>query len=87
MKTIVIIALSLALGACGFTPWGNAARQGIRAGGAQVMDEGIKNAEWVLCKESSIGSIQRRYGVSKDKADAWRVICTTDSAVTVIGPD
>ncbi len=86
-KYTTIAALGLLLTGCGFSSWGTAVRETIRTGGAQAMDQGLVNAEWVICKESSVGSIHRRYGISKARADAWRVICKTDSAVTVVGPD
>ena len=72
-KTIVIAA-ALFLGACGFTPQGDAFKGAIKAAGANVMDEGLNNAEWYICQAASIGSVRRRYG-KPGLSDAYRTLC------------
>ena len=72
---ILLACLSVALGACGFTGQGDLARQAISEGGAQAMDEGLRNAEWFMCSAASIGSVKRRYGKTQDTADAYNTLC------------
>ena len=74
----------LLLSACGFTPQGDAIRQGIATYGAQAYDEGLVNSEFFMCNAASIGSIKRRYGVSKTKADAYKELCGAGEDADVI---
>lgn len=77
------LVLALALTGCGLTPQGNAVRQGVATYGAQAMDEGLLNAEWFVCKAASVGSVQRRYGSSPEKAAAWKALCLIDTTISV----
>ena len=54
----------------GSTGAGNFARDAVSDYGAQAMDEGLVNAEFFVCQAASVGSVMRRYGVSKQKAEA-----------------
>lgn len=58
----LVVALALALSACGFTPQGDLARDVIREKGAQAYDEGLANALWFMCSGASVGSIRRTFG-------------------------
>ncbi len=89
MKRYLMLAavLPLALGGCGFTPWGDFVRETALAKGAQAYDEGLDNAEAYICAIASIGSIKRRYGRTQATADAWRAICDGQEGVDLIGPD
>ncbi len=71
---LIVIAAALFLGACGFTPQGDTLRAAVKAGGAQVMDEGLNNAEWYICQAASIGAVRRRYG-KPGLSDAYRTLC------------
>ncbi len=71
----VLTFASLTLGGCGFTSYGDLARDLASEKGAQAMDEGLVNAEWFLCKGASVGAVQRRYGQNSAKADAWKELC------------
>ncbi|MGI9489049.1 MAG: hypothetical protein ACR2RF_24825 [Geminicoccaceae bacterium] len=79
----ILITLALLAGGCGFTTQGNAVRQGVATYGAQAMDEGLANAEWFVCKAASVGSVQRRYGTSQAKANAWKQLCLVDATTPV----
>lgn len=57
----LLVALPL-LGACGFTPEGDALRGAVAAKGAEAYDAGLDNATWFICNAASIGSINRRFG-------------------------
>lgn len=53
--------------------------------GVEANDNALIAAEFTICKAASIGSIMRRYGVSEDKAKAWKELCTQDEeAVPII---
>lgn len=79
-KPIIVLA-TLALAGCSdMMPAAVAQR------GAVVADKALENAEWLLCKAATVGSVVRRYGVSTEKADAWRVICRSDPMAEVIRP-
>ena len=65
---------ALFLAGCGVTPQGDMIRAAAKTGGAQVMDEGLNNAEWYICQAASIGAVRRRYG-KPGLSDAYRTLC------------
>lgn len=54
--------------------------------GARAADRTLEAGEWVVCKKATVGAIQRRYGVSGEKADAWNRLCAGSTAKIVRGP-
>ena len=80
----IAIASTLFLASCGFTPQGDAIRQGVATYGAQAYDEGLQNAEWFMCNAASIGSIKRKYGVSQKMAEAYKSLCGSGEEADVI---
>ena len=81
------LALLLVLTACGFTETGAALRDAVTVKAAEAYDEGLANAELFICRAASVGSVQRRYGRSRDLAEAWRALCFGDpEAGLLIGP-
>ncbi len=76
--TTMAVLLPLALGACGLTETGRVTRDFVQDEGARAYDEGLANAEWFVCRAASVGSVQRRYGTSRDLAEAWRTLCLGD---------
>ena len=76
------IAVTLFLGGCGFTPFGDSVRSAVKDYGAQAYDEGLENSEFYICKAASIGSILRRY--SGNKAAAWRTLCSTEDGEEMV---
>lgn len=83
----LLAVLALALGACGFTPQGDAVRQAISIEGAKAMDQGLVNTEWFMCNGASVGSVRRRYGKSKDTAEAWRTLCGDNPDARIVTPE
>ena len=83
MKSLVVAA-ALMLGACGFTPEGDAIRMAVKGYGAQAADAELQNLEWALCQGISVGAFKRRYGQNPEKAKAWRTLCESapESPVT-----
>lgn len=82
----IILVLALLLAGCGLTSTGDLARSTVATKGAQVMDEGLVNAEWWICNGASIGSIKRRYGTSQEMANIYWGFCYKENHVDVIGP-
>ena len=86
LLSLALVALPLALGACGFTPQGDVIREAVLSKGAQAYDAGLEGAEMYMCAIASVGSVMRRYGRTQDTADAWRAICEGQDGVDLIGP-
>ncbi len=84
----ILLPVLLLVGGCGFTEQGDLAREVISAKGAQAMDEGLRNAEFFICRAASVGAVMRRYGTTGEKARAWRILCSTDKELQLIeSPD
>ena len=75
MRHVLSIALAVFLCGCGFTTTGDRVRDAAKSGGAQAMDEGLANAEFFICRAASVGSVYRRYGKSRETAEAWKTLC------------
>ncbi len=84
MRFLVPIFVLLLTAACGFTPQGDIVRAAVAEKGAQAMDEGLVNAEWFICNAVSVGAVKRRYGKSRELADAYNALCDVDPAAAVI---
>lgn len=77
-RAAAVSALVLAaagLGACGVTPQGDLARAALRTKGPDVIQQGLANLEWTLCRATPVGAIIARYGDSQAKMDAWWTLC------------
>lgn len=74
-KRLAPAGLALLLAACGLTEAGNRVRGIAAEEGAKAYDEGLANAEFLICRAASVGSVQRRYGRSAETAQAWRTLC------------
>ena len=75
IRVLPITLLALFLASCGFTSTGDRVRESAKQYGAQAMDEGLANAEFFICRAASVGSVYRRYGRSKETAEAWKTLC------------
>ena len=82
----LLACLSVALGGCGVTTTGQQVREGVATYGAQAMDEGLVNAEWFICSAASIGSVKRRYGKTKESADAYNTLCGLEGDAAIVAP-
>jgi len=51
----------------------------IGARGADAADATLHDGEWVVCKASTAGALERRYSLYSDtsgpKSEAWRKLC------------
>ncbi len=79
----VILTLALLLGAC---ETADTARDVIRVKGAQTSDQTLTDALWVVCKASTIGAIERRYGMTVESAQMYHRFCHGDGEANVIAP-
>ncbi len=75
MRLIYVLSLACVLTSCGFTTTGDRVRGAIKDYSAQAMDEGLINAEWFICISASVDSVIRRYGRSRETAEAWKTLC------------
>ncbi len=75
MRLVCVLSLACVLTSCGFTTTGDRVRDAAKQYGAQAMDEGLANAEFFICRAASVGSVYRRYGRSKETAEAWKTLC------------
>jgi len=76
MRNFLVLGIAaLLLAGCGLTDAGDKIRGKIRDKGADVMDAQIDNLLWGLCLEASHGSVERKFGVSQDLADAYNKVC------------
>ena len=79
VRLLAPVAGALLLAGCGFTPQGDMIRAAAKTGGAQIMDEGLNNAEWYICQAASIGAVRRHYG-KPGLAEAYRTLCDQNGA-------
>ena len=75
-----LLILPVLLAGCGLTPQGDAVRSGIATKGAELADNALENAEWVVCFAASIGSVKRRYGVTPERAKEYSNFCPTPTS-------
>ncbi len=76
--------LALLLGGCTAL---DTARDVVKLKGAQAADQGLTDAEWLVCNAAPIGSIKRRYGQTVERADTYREFCDGDGQANVIAPE
>jgi hypothetical protein len=75
----LLIAVLLLLPGCVHT---NALQGQIAERGAQVNDEALQSAMFVVCRGVSIGAWRRAFGNDPQKADAWRTLCAESISQT-----
>jgi hypothetical protein len=54
----------------------NALQSQVATQGAAAADEVRETAEFSLCRGITVGAWLRAYGSSKERAEAWRVLCS-----------
>ena len=73
MYKLVVIALLVALAGCAEY------RAVIGARGAEAADAALQDSEWMVCRASTAGALERKYALHSDpeglKAKAWRELC------------
>jgi len=75
----IVLTLAVLLGACGFTPQGDAIRTAVREVGTQASNEGLRNAAWALCNITTYGAINRVYPLGSKKRKALDEFCLGES--------
>jgi len=88
VRFVIIAVCILTLSACGFTSSGDTYREAFKAKGKKVAGQTLENAEWVICRAAPVGSVKDRYGISEEKALAYRNLCKPNisDGPTIIGP-
>lgn len=78
-----LLVLALLLGACTAL---DTARDVVKVKGAALADQGLTDAEWLVCNATPVGAIKRRYGQTVDRADTYKDFCDGDGQANVIAP-
>ena len=78
IRFVALCLLILYLPGCGFTQWGDTFKSEALDKGAQAYDEGLVNAELIICRVSSVRSIMERYWTSPVRIKGWLTICYPD---------
>lgn len=81
-RALIALALALALSGCAAIagPYESYVREFKALAArkaAQAQDEALEAAEWWMCRGASVGSINRRYGSSREHMAAWAVLCAS----------
>lgn len=79
----IVLALALLLGACATA---DTAREVVKLKGAQAADQGLTDAEWLVCNAAPVGAVKRRYGQTVERADTYRDFCDGDGQASVVAP-
>ena len=79
-------AVVMLLVGCGLTPQGNAVRNTVQGVIAKAGEGGLVNAENLMCELAPVGAVNRRYGVTVEKSEAYKAICKNTSTSDVIRP-
>ena len=85
MRLYLSVIILLILSACGQTATGNLIRSTFQDKAAEIATEGLKNAEWFVCRYASIGSVKDRYGQTQEGANSYNAFCDADG--TIIQPE
>ena len=85
IKVIIAVGAAVAIliifGGCGTL---STARTHAKVVGAQAYDEGLDAAVAIVCNDTSVGSIKRRFGVSKSAMQSWIEFCYGDQATITV---
>ncbi len=84
MRSLIAISLLVLLAACSTL---DTARDVVKQKGAQAADQGLTDAEWVVCKASPVGAVKRRYGLTVESAETYRRFCDGDGKANVVSPE
>ena len=84
MKWLVICSGLLILGACAQV---DLAKKVIAVKGAEVSATILTDAEWVLCRAASVGSVKDRYGTTEERATTYHEFCEGSGKANVIAPE
>lgn len=83
-----MIAAGVLLSSCSaLSPQADAIRSAVLDRGSAVADRALEDAELVICRIATAGSVERRYGASEELAEARRVICKRDPNHELFGPN
>lgn len=86
LATFAFAAL-LPLGGCGFTSYGDAARDAVEDYGSRGADALLENSEFIVCRAAPVGAVIRRYGRSQETAEAWKTLCRGGEDSELLTPE
>ena len=78
-----IIGVLLVLGGCTVL---DTAKKTVAVRGAELNDSALIDAEWVVCKAASHGSVDRRYGQTVERATLHKEFCHGQGEANTVGP-
>ena len=84
-RCLAFLTAFVLLGACGFTPQGDAVRSAVFSSIQKAGEAGLENAEKFMCELAPVGAVKRRYG-SADVAAAYAKLCERGAAGNIIAP-
>ncbi len=85
---LTAILAVLFLSSCSaLSPQADAIRSVVLDRGAAVADRVLEDAVLVICRVSTAGAVERRFGATAALAEARRTICKTDPDHKVFGPN
>lgn len=79
----VILVSLLAISGCASV---DMVKQTVIAKAVKVSDKALNDAIWWTCKGASIGSVQRKYGMTADRADMYKEFCVGQGNANIVGP-
>ncbi len=79
-----LLLAAMLLGGC---ETADTARDVLRVKGADAADKLLGDAWWTVCKASSIGAVERRYGKTVESAQTYHRFCHGDGEANVIAPE
>lgn len=83
MKWFIIAIGLLAISGCANFDLG---KQAVVAKATEWSDDALNDAIWWTCKGASVGSVQRKYGMSVDRASMYKVFCFGQGDANIVGP-
>ena len=83
-KWYMVVLLTLVLSGCAAVQAGKSAVVGKAA---EIVQDGLTDAEWFVCKAAPVGSVMDRYGKTDERAAEWKDFCFPGAdSVNLIAP-
>ena len=82
MKWFIVAAMVLVSGCASM----DIAKKAVAIKAAEISDTALSDAVWWTCKGASVGSVQRKYGLTRDRADMYKEFCFGQSDANIVGP-
>ncbi len=83
----IVVAAGFLVSCSALSPQLDMVRSAVLERGSSVADRVVADAELVMCRIGTIGSIERRYGATAALAEARRTICKTGPNHSLFEPN